>query len=99
VPEKKIIKVLNMKVFMLKFCQDGPADLRYRFWSGLSSKRAIKGVAERSLADLFRSSRVPHAHAHRFRDTLTMVLPARLSHVQISRMIQRMTPAASGKCG
>src|SRR5580698_6867947 len=44
------------------------------FWNGISSERAMKGIAERSLAAVFKSSMVPHAHAHRFRHTLATEL-------------------------
>jgi integrase len=40
----------------------------------MSSERAMKGIAERSLAAVFRLSMVPHAHAHRFRHTLATEL-------------------------
>ncbi len=40
------------------------------FWNGTMSKRAIKGVASRTLATVFNLSGVPGAHAHRFRHTL-----------------------------
>jgi site-specific recombinase XerD len=49
-------------------------DSRYFFWNGISSERAMKGIAERSLAAVFRLSMVPHAHAHRFRHTLATEL-------------------------
>lgn len=38
------------------------------------TERAMKGIAERSLVAVFRSSMVPHAHAHRFRQTLATEL-------------------------
>jgi site-specific recombinase XerD len=47
---------------------------RWFFWNGISSERAMKGIAERSLAAVFKSSLVPHAHAHRFRHTLATEL-------------------------
>jgi site-specific recombinase XerD len=50
------------------------ADSRYFFWNGVSSERAMKGIAERSLAAVFKASMVPHAHAHRFRHTLATEL-------------------------
>lgn len=49
-------------------------DSRYFFWNGISSERAMKGIAERSLAAVFKSSMVSHAHAHRFRHTLATEL-------------------------
>jgi integrase/recombinase XerC len=47
---------------------------RYFFWNGISSERAMKGIAERSLAAVFKASMIPHAHAHRFRHTLATEL-------------------------
>jgi site-specific recombinase XerD len=47
---------------------------RWFFWNGASSERAMKGIAERSLASVFKASLVPHAHAHRFRHTLATEL-------------------------
>ena len=47
---------------------------RWFFWNGVSSERAMKGIAERSLASVFKASIVPHAHAHRFRHTLATEL-------------------------
>lgn len=43
---------------------------RYFFWNGVTSRRAVVGIAERTLATLFKRSKVAHAHAHRFRHTL-----------------------------
>jgi integrase len=43
---------------------------RYYFWNGTTSKRAVVGIAERTLAAVFKKSGVLGAHAHRFRHTL-----------------------------
>lgn len=43
---------------------------RYFFWNGIASKRAVVGIAERTLAAVFKKSKVPGAGAHRFRHTL-----------------------------
>ena len=50
---------------------------KHFFWNGMTSERAMKGIAERTLAALFRKSAVPHAHAHRFRHTLATELLGR----------------------
>jgi site-specific recombinase XerD len=50
------------------------ADCRYYFWSGRSTELAVKSIAERSLAAVFKASLVPRAHAHRFRHTLATEL-------------------------
>jgi site-specific recombinase XerD len=43
---------------------------RYFFWNGVTSRRAVVGIAERTLAAVFKASGVKGAHAHRFRHTL-----------------------------
>ncbi|MDE3167107.1 MAG: tyrosine-type recombinase/integrase [Acidobacteriota bacterium] len=56
-------------------CPRGAApDCRYIFWNGITSERAIKGIAERTLAAVFKKSGVAKAHAHRFRHTLATEL-------------------------
>lgn len=52
-------------------------DCRYFFWNGATSERSIKGIAERTLSAVFKASKVPHAHAHRFRHTLATELLGR----------------------
>jgi site-specific recombinase XerD len=43
---------------------------RWFFWNGTTSRRAVVGIAERTLAAVFAKSEVKGAHAHRFRHTL-----------------------------
>jgi site-specific recombinase XerD len=43
---------------------------RYFFWNGTTSRRAVVGIVERTLAAVFRASGIEGAHAHRFRHTL-----------------------------
>jgi integrase len=45
-------------------------DCPYYFWNGVTSRRAIVGIAERTLAAVFKKSGVKKARAHRFRHTL-----------------------------
>ena len=45
-------------------------DSGYFFWNGVTSQRAAVGMAERTMAAVFKESGVPRAHAHRFRHTL-----------------------------
>jgi integrase len=45
-------------------------DCPYYFWNGQASRRAVVGIAERTLSAVFRKSGVKDAHAHRFRHTL-----------------------------
>ncbi len=46
------------------------SEARYFFWNEASSRRAVVGIAERTLAAVFKKSEVANAHAHRFRHTL-----------------------------
>jgi hypothetical protein len=41
-------------------------DPKFFFWNGSMSERAMKGVAERTLAAVSKKSLVPRADAHRF---------------------------------
>jgi integrase/recombinase XerD len=50
--------------------RNAPKDCPYCFWNGQTSRRAVIGIAERTLAAVFRKSGVRKAHAHRFRHTL-----------------------------
>jgi integrase len=40
------------------------------FWNGQTSRRAVVGIAERTLSAVFKKSGVKGAHAHRYRHTL-----------------------------
>jgi site-specific recombinase XerD len=51
-------------------------DCPYYFWNGITSRRAVVGIAERTLASVFKKSGVKNAHAHRFRHTLATRLLA-----------------------
>ena len=63
-------------------------DCRYFFWNGISSKRALKGNAERTLAAAFNVSKVERAHAHRFRHTLaTELLGAGASFEEVADIL------------
>jgi len=52
-------------------------ETRYFFWNGVASRRAVVGIAERTLAAVFTKSKVEGAHAHRFRHTLATEVLAR----------------------
>ena len=63
-------------------------DCRYFFWNGITSERAIKGIAERALAAVFKKSGVAKAHAHRFRHTLaTELLGAGASFEEVADIL------------
>jgi site-specific recombinase XerD len=51
-------------------------DCEYYFWNGITSRRAVVGIAERALAVVFKKSGVKNAHAHRYRHTLATRLLA-----------------------
>jgi len=56
----------------------GSADeAKHYFWNGATSKRAVKGIAERTLAAVFKASGVTDPGAHRFRHTLATELLGR----------------------
>ena len=45
-------------------------DCPYFFWNGVTSRRSVVGIAERTLTAVFKKSGVKDAHAHRYRHTL-----------------------------
>ena len=51
-------------------------DCPYFFWKGITSRRAVVGIAERTLSAVFKKSGVKNAHAHRYRHTLATRLLA-----------------------
>jgi len=53
------------------------AEPKHYFWNGVTSERAVKGIAERALAAVFKESKVERPHAHRFRHTLATELLGR----------------------
>jgi integrase len=57
--------------------RNAPQDCPYYFWNGQTSRRAVIGIAERTLASVFKKSGVKNGHAHRFRHTLATRLLAR----------------------
>lgn len=66
---------------------------RYFFWNGIASKRAIKGIAERTLATVFQKSKVEKAHAHRFRHTLATEILSRGGTEQDAADVLGISPA------
>jgi integrase len=46
----------------------------YYFWNAQSERRAVVGIAERTLGAVFKKSGVEKAHAHRYRHTLATKL-------------------------
>jgi integrase len=58
------------------------SEARYFFWNGITSRRSVVGIAERTLTAVFKNSGVRGAHAHRFRHTLATRLLG-LSHATL----------------
>ncbi|MBI2818571.1 MAG: hypothetical protein HYX73_01200 [Acidobacteria bacterium] len=57
---------------LLPLPRGAEANCAYFFWNGNMGKRALLGVAERTLHRVFVLSGVIQAHAHRFRHTLAI---------------------------
>jgi len=56
--------------------RNAPQDCPYFFWNGITSRRAVVGIAERTLSAVFKKSGVKKVHAHRYRHTLATRLLA-----------------------
>jgi|SRR5579863_7054930 len=69
--------VLKQALDVVPSPRGGEVEPKYYFWNGMTSKRAAKGIAERTLAAVFKASKVHRPHAHRFRHTLATELLGR----------------------
>jgi site-specific recombinase XerD len=65
-----IPETLKMALDALPPPRNSAQDCPYYFWNGITSRRAVVGIAERTLAAVFDKSGVKNAHAHRYRHTL-----------------------------
>jgi integrase len=61
---------LKLILDVLPLPRNAGQDCPYYFWNGQTSKRAVVGIAERTLSAVFKKSGVKNAHAHRYRHTL-----------------------------
>ena len=61
---------LKLVLDALPLPRNAAQDCPYYFWNGQSSRRAVVGIAERTLSAVFKKSGVKDAHAHRYRHTL-----------------------------
>jgi integrase/recombinase XerC len=61
---------LKLALDALPLPRNAARDCPYYFWNGVTSRRAVVGIAERTLASVFKESGVKSAHAHRYRHTL-----------------------------
>jgi len=79
---------LRLALNACPFPRGAQPDCRYYFWNGTTSERAIVGIAERTLAAVFKKSGVAKAHAHRFRHTLaTELLGAGASFEEVADVL------------
>jgi len=63
-------EALKLALDALPLPRNASQDCPYYFWNGHTSKRAVVGIAERTLFAVFKKSGVKDAHAHRYRHTL-----------------------------
>src|ERR1019366_2555192 len=61
---------VKMALDALPLPQRASADCPFFFWNGVTSKRAVVGIAERTMSAVFKRSGVKDAGTHRFRHTL-----------------------------
>jgi site-specific recombinase XerD len=61
---------VKMALDLVPLPRNAAQDCTYYFWNGATSRRAVIGIAERSLAAVFKNSGVKNAHAHRYWHTL-----------------------------
>jgi integrase len=61
---------VKMALDLVPLPRNPAQDCPYYFWNGVTSRRAVVGIAERTLAAVFKKSGVKNAHAHRYRHTL-----------------------------
>jgi site-specific recombinase XerD len=61
---------LKLILDALPLPRNAAQDCPYYFWNGITSRRAVVGIGERTLASVFKKSGVKDAHAHRYRHTL-----------------------------
>jgi integrase len=67
---------LKIELDALPVPRNAAQDCEFYFWNGITSRRAVVGIAERALAAVFKKSGVKSAHAHRYRHTLATRLLA-----------------------
>ena len=65
-----IPETLKMLLGGLPLPRNAAQDCPYYFWNDITSRRAVVGIAERTLAAVFKKSGVKNAHAHCYRHTL-----------------------------
>jgi site-specific recombinase XerD len=83
---------LKLVLDALPLPRNATQDCPFYFWNGHTSKRAVVGIAERTLAAVFRKSGVKNAHAHRYRHTLATSLLGRGTTFEVAADILGNTP-------
>jgi integrase len=79
---------LKLILDALPLPRNAAQDCPYYFWNGQTSRRAVVGIAERTLSAVFKKSGVENAHAHRFRHTLaTRLLEQGASFEQVADIL------------
>jgi integrase len=71
-----IPKELKIILDAIPLPRNAAQDCPYYFWNGATLRRAVVGIAERTLFAVFKKSAVKNAHAHRYRHTLATRLLA-----------------------
>ena len=61
---------LKLILDALPLSRGAAKDCPYYFWNGITSRRAVVGIAERTLSAVFKKSSVKNAHPRRYRHTL-----------------------------
>lgn len=84
---------LKLILDALPLPRNAAQDCPYYFWNGQTSRRAVVGIGQRTLASVFEKSGVKKAHAHRFRHTLATSLLARGATFEQVADILGNTPA------
>ena len=79
---------LKQTLDALPLPRNAAQDCPYYFWNGQSTRRAVVGIAERTLGTVFKKSGVKNGHAHRFRHTLaTRLLENGASFEQVADIL------------
>ncbi len=79
---------LKLALDALPLPRNAAQDCPYYFWNGQASRRAVVGIAERTLGTVFKKSGVKHARAHRFRHTLaTRLLGSGATHDEVADVL------------
>jgi site-specific recombinase XerD len=83
-----IPEILKFVLDALPLPRNAAQDCAYYFWNGQTSRRAVVGIAERTLSSVFKKSAVKNAHAHRYRHTLaTRLLEEGASFEQVADIL------------